>query len=89
MHGGGMIEGACYRATNFVVRRRGKGFHSQFHIVFFKTTIVERVWELLPPHVFNLITVSEFANGYPLDVGLIGMLFLSCLLIISFFCAYL
>ena len=25
-------------------------------------------------HVFNLITVSDFANGYPLDVGLIGKL---------------
>ena len=74
MHGGAMIEGMCYRASRFVVRRKDNGFHSQFHIVFFKTTMVERAWELLPQHAFNLITVSDFANGFSMDLGLIGKL---------------
>ena len=37
--------------------------------------------------MFNLINVSDFANGYPSDVGLIGKLFLLCILIILWFAA--
>ena len=62
----------CYRATNFVVRRGGKGIHRAFHIVLLASTTVEIVWELLPVHSFHLITVSEFANGCPWGLGLFG-----------------
>lgn len=58
------IEDMCYRATNFVVWRNGNGFHSQFHIVLLTTFLVERAWELLPIHSFNLIIASAFASGY-------------------------
>ena len=72
VHARMFLEGSCYRSTNFVVRRNGKGFHNRFHIVLLKTSLVERAWELLPTHSFNLMSASEFASGYPWDYGIIG-----------------
>lgn len=64
------LEEMCYQATNFILRRHGKGFHDHFYIVLQKTS-----WELLPMHAFNLISVSEFVSGHLCAQGIIGVFF--------------
>lgn len=66
------LQSMCYRMSNFIVRKNGKGFHSRFHIVLTRRSIVERAWELLPEHCFNLISVTEFARGVSVEGGVIG-----------------
>lgn len=68
------VEGMCYRMTIFVVRREGKGVHRTFHIFLLKSSIVERIWELLPMHSFNVMSVLEFASCCSWELGIIGEL---------------
>ena len=37
-----------------------------------EAALLERAWELLPTHSFNMIYAYEFASGYPWDFGIIG-----------------
>lgn len=73
LHGGLFIEEICYRITNFVVCRDGRGLHRSLHVIIFKTSFVEQVWDFFPSHSFNSVTCSEFVGGYPWDFGIIGM----------------